>query len=139
MDHPDPIPFPPFFEFNNEDESDLLVFDIPSHINQEPPEFEEFGPDRVFDSTGRLADLGVHDYMVVVKGWSEPKIDEFDHHLRRAARHHLADEVVNGLGTFELRDRLEEVIRRWQREHSLSGRLAMLGERIRRLVSRRPN
>jgi hypothetical protein len=67
-------PSPPFFEFNQEDESDVLLFDTPSYIHQEPPEFEEFGPDRVFDSTGRLAELRVDDYVVVVTGWSEPKI-----------------------------------------------------------------
>ena len=50
-------PLPPFFEFNSADETHLYVFDKPLHINQEPPELEEYGPDKVFDSRGRLAEL----------------------------------------------------------------------------------
>lgn len=129
-------PLPPFFEFNSADESDLYVFDKPGHINQEPPELEEYGPDKVFDSRGRLAELGVEDFAVVIKRWSEPNMEQFDAYLRGAAAHHLAEDDVRALKTFELRDRLAAVQRQWQREHSLFGRLSMFARNMWRSVSR---
>jgi hypothetical protein len=137
MEGPDDNPLPPFFEFDPTDASEVLIFDKPGHINQEPPEFEERGPDQVFDSRGRLAELGVEDYLVVIKGWSEPNIDQFDRCLRGAAAYRLPEDEVRALGTFELRDRLEAVVRHWQREHSLAGRLSALTQKLRRFVSRR--
>ena len=138
MDRQEPDgPLPPFFEFDPTDASEVFVFDKPGHIYQEPPEFEEGGPDQVFDSRGRLAELGVEDYLVVIKGWSEPNVEQFDKCLRGAAGYRLPDEEVRALGTFELRDRLEAVVRQWQREHSLTGRLSAFTQNLRRFVSRR--
>jgi hypothetical protein len=137
MERPDDNPLPPFFEFDPTDASEVFVFDKPGHIYQEPPEFEDGGPDQVFDSRGRLAELGVEDYLVVIKGWSEPKMEQFDKCLRGAAAYRLPDEEVRALGTFELRDRLEVVVRQWQREHSLTGRLSAFTQNLRRFVSRR--
>jgi hypothetical protein len=57
----------PFFEFDSSDEGEVFVFDKPGHINQEPPELEEYGPDPVFDSNGRSAELGVEGFDVVIK------------------------------------------------------------------------
>jgi hypothetical protein len=112
-------PLAPFFEFNSSDEGEVFVFDKPGHINQEPPELEEYGPDPVFDSSGRSAELGVEGFGVVIKRWSEPNVDQFDRHLRVAAARHIPEEDISALGTFELRDRLETGVRKWQREHAL--------------------
>jgi hypothetical protein len=137
MERPEDYPLPPFFEFDPTDASEVFVFDKPGHINQEPPEFEEGGPDQVFDSRGRLAELGVEDNLVVIKGWSEPNIDQFDRCLRGAAAYRLPKDEVRAQGTFELRDRLEAVVRHWQREHSLAGRLSAFTQNLRTFVSRR--
>ncbi len=71
---------PPFFEFGSEEEEDWVwLFDKKPYIQQEPPEFEE-GPDAYFDSAGRVAELGVEDYAVVIKRSSEqpdlPALDQ---------------------------------------------------------------
>lgn len=113
-------PSQPFFEFDLAEEGVAYVFDKPGHIMQEPPEFEEYGTDRVFDSRGRSAGLGVEDFLVVIKRWSEQAdIDRFDTYLRAAAARYLPEEGVSKLTTVELRDRLEPVLRRRQRQHML--------------------
>jgi hypothetical protein len=124
-------PLPPFFEFNSADESDLSVFDKPGHINQEPPELEVYGPDKIFDSRGRLAELGVENFGVVVKGWSEPNLDLFRTYLRTAAARYLPSAVTGVLSTVELRDRIYAVLLQRQREHSLFGRLSMFARNLR--------
>lgn len=134
-DEPD-NPMPPFFEFNSVDENDLYVFDKPGHVNQEPPELEEYGSDKVFDSRGRLAELGVKDFVVVIKGWSEPNVDLFGTHLRRAAARYLPQDVISVLSALELRDRLYVVLRERQREHSLFGRLSRFARNLLRPASR---
>jgi len=134
-DHEPDKPLPPFFEFNSADESDVFLFDEPGHINQEPPELEEYGPDKVFDSRGRLAELGVEDFVVVIKGWSEPNEDLFRTYLRTAVALYLPQDVISVLSTGELRDRLLGLVRQRQREHSLFGRLSMFVRGRRRPVS----
>jgi len=134
-DEPD-NPLPPFFEFNSADESYLFVFDKPGHINQEPPELEEYGPDKVFDSRGRLAELGVEDFVLVIKGWSEPDMDLFGTYLGRSAARYLPQDVISVLSTVELRDRTYAVLRQRQREHSLFGRLSRFARNLWRPVSR---
>jgi hypothetical protein len=134
-DEPD-SPLPPFFEFNSADESDLFVFDKPGHINQEPPELQEYGPDKVFDSRGRLAELGVEDFVVVIKGWSKPNIDLFGTYLRTAAARYLPRDVISVLSTVEVRDHMHGVLRQRQREHSLFGRLSMFARSLWRPVPR---
>src|SRR5258706_2877864 len=92
MDHPDSYdPLPPFFEFssaeaatmglrrpwerrlpptfNVEGSGEMVVYvlDGLQEIHQEPPQLETYGADGVFDSRGKVADLGVRDFTVVVK------------------------------------------------------------------------
>jgi hypothetical protein len=85
---------------------------------------EEYGPDKVFNLGGTLAGLGVEDFVVVIKGWSDANADLFGTYLRRAAARYLQQDVSSVLSTLELRDRLYEVLRQRQREHSLFGRLS---------------
>ena len=116
----------------------VYVLDEPGHIYQEPPELEEFGPDGVFDSRGRQAELGVEDFTVVVKGWSEePNVDVFDRLLRAAAASYLSKIDVGALNTHELRDRLVPVLRQYQREQMLFWPAEKLARNLGRLVSRR--
>ena len=98
----------------------VYVLDGPGFISQEPPELEEFGPDGVFDSGGRQAELGIEDGTVVVKRWSEqPRMDTFDRLLRAAAASYLPQVDVGPLSTIELRDLLVPVLRQYQREQML--------------------
>ena len=115
---------PPFFEFGSEEEEDWVwLFDKKPYIQQEPPEFEE-GPDAYFDSAGRVAELGVENYAVVIKRWSEqPDLPAFDRHLRRVAALYLGGEDVSSLNTFALRDRLEPAVRQRQRESAFPAHL----------------
>jgi hypothetical protein len=118
----------PFFEFTPTDLGWAFVFDAPGEIHQmEAPELEERGPDLVFDSTGRLADLAVQNYFVAISGWSEqPRLDLFDKYLRAAAERYIREEDVTRLGTFELRDRLEAALRLQQQERTPLRMLARL-------------
>jgi hypothetical protein len=164
MNHAEPETLlPPFFEFSSAEaatmglrrpwqrrltptfEHDSVEFVVyvldgsgPGFISQEAPELEEFGPDGVFDSRGRQAELGVEDFTVVVKRWSEqPHIDVFDRLLRAAAASYLPHLDVGALDTFELRDRLVPVLRQYQREQMLFWPAEKLGRNVWRLVSRR--
>jgi hypothetical protein len=128
----------PFFEFNSLDQGWAFVLDSSGHVNQEPPEFEEHGPDLVFDSRGRFAELGVEHFDVVIKRWSErPDLARFDKCLRTAAARYLVDEDVSPLRTFELRDRLETAVRRWHRQHTILWPIELFARRLWRWVSRR--
>ena len=135
--HEPESPSPPFFEFNSADTTLVRVFDKPTHIHQEPPELEEYGPDHVFDSRGRLAELGVEDFGVVAKRWSEPDLDQFERYLHRAATRFLKGDDVSALSTVELRDRLEPVLRQWQREHMPFWPVERLARKVWKSVSRR--
>jgi hypothetical protein len=129
---------PPSFEVDSAHETVAYVFDEPGHIYQEPPELEEFGPDQVFDSRGRLAELGVEDFVVVIKRWSEqPDMDLFDRYLRAAAPCYLPEDEVRALGTLDLRDRLAVVMRQRQREYRLFWPVEKFARNLWRLVSRR--
>jgi len=111
---------PPSFDFESAGETVAYVLDEAGHIYQEPPELQEFGPDKIFDSRGRLAELEVEDFAVVIKRWSEqPNLDLFDRYLRAAASCYLPQDDVSGLGTFELRDRLAVLMRNRQRADML--------------------
>ena len=116
---------PPSFDIGSVDGSTTAaivayVLDDPLEINQEPTELESYGPDLLFDSRGLVAELGIEDDQVVVKHWSDqPNLDRFDRFLRAAAPVYLPDLDVNGMKTSELRDRLEPVLRRKQRETAL--------------------
>jgi hypothetical protein len=125
-------PAAPFFEFTPTEPGWAYVFDKPGHLHQlEAPEFEERGPDHVFDSGGRLAELAVEDFLVVIKKWSaQPMLELFDMYLRSAASRYMPGADVSRLGTFELRDRLEEVLRHRQLEKMPFRRLARLVRRI---------
>lgn len=138
-------PTPPFFEFSSAEAAtmglrrpwqrrltptfehksvELVVYVLegsgPGSIAQEPPEFEEFGPDLVLDSGGRQAELGIEDDTVVVKRWSEqPNVERFDRLLRAAAASYLQQIDVSALSTAELRDRLVPILRQHQREQML--------------------
>ena len=157
-------PLPPFFEFSSAeaatmglrrpwqrrltptfqyDSVEFVVYVLdgsgPGFINQEPPELEEFGPDGVFDSRGRQAELGVDDFTVVVKGWSEQSRDDvFDRLLRAAAVSYLPQIDVGALSTLELRDRLVPVLRQLQREQMLFWPVEKWARNLWRLTSRRP-
>ena len=164
MDHAETDdPLPPFFEFSSAEaatmglrrpwqrrltptfEHDSVKFVVyvldgpgPGFIYQEPPQFEEFGPDGVFDSRGRQAELGVEDFTVVVTGWSEqPNVDVFDKLLRAAAASYLSPMDVGALSTLELRDRLVPVLRQYQREQMLFWPAENLARNLGRLMSRR--
>ena len=128
---------PPFFEFGTEgDDFWVWVFDKP-YIQQEPPEFEE-RPDAYFDSGGRVAELAVENYAVVIKRWSEqPNMHAFDRQLRRAASVYLSGEDVSSLDTFALRDRIAPVVRRQQHEMMLHVRLWRLAQRLWARIARR--
>jgi hypothetical protein len=164
MAHSEPDnPLPPFFVFSSSeaatvglhrpwqsrlpptfkhDSAEFVVYVLdgfgPGNINQEPSELEEFGPDGVFDSRGRQAELGVEDLTVVVKGWSEkPNVGVFDTLLRAAAASYLPQIDVGGLSTVELRDRLVPVLRQYQREQMLFWPAENLARSLWRLMSRR--
>jgi hypothetical protein len=163
-DHTGPDnPLPPFFEFSSAqaatmglrrpwqrkltptfeyDSVEFVVYVLdgsgPGFISQEPPELEAFGPDGVFDSRGRQAQLGVEDFTVVVKAWSEqPVVDVFDRLLRAAAASYLSQIDVGALSTLELRDRLVPVLRQYQREQMLFWPIEKLARNLLRLMSRR--
>jgi hypothetical protein len=128
---------PPSFDFESAGETVAYVLDEPGHIYQEPRELEEFGPDKVFDSRGRRADLGVEDFAVVIKRWSEqPDMDLFERYLRAAAACYLPQGDVIVLGTFELRDRLAVLMRDRQREDMLFWPIEKLARNLWSLVSR---
>ncbi len=111
----------PFFEFDRADPSFLHVHDRAGYVHQEPPELEEHGPAEIFDAEGRVAELAVEDWVVVVRGWSpEPDLPRFDARLRAAAPFYLRGEDLSGSSTGELRVRLAAAARRWEREHTLS-------------------
>jgi hypothetical protein len=163
MDRPEPYdPLPPFFEFssaeastmglrrpwerrltptfNVEGSGDMVVYvlDGLGEIHQEPPQLEAYGADGVFDSQGRVADLGVEDFAVVVKRWSRlPKADVFDQLLRAAAASYLPATDAGALSTFEIRDLLVPVLRQYQREQILFWPLQKAARRLWRSVSRR--
>jgi hypothetical protein len=129
---------PPTFELESGRETVAYVLDEPGHIYQEAPELEELGPDQVFDSRGRLAELEVEDFRVVIKRWSEePKTYLFDRYLRAAAACYMPEDEVGALGTFELRDRLAVVMRQRQREYMLFWPVEKFARSLWRLVSRR--
>jgi hypothetical protein len=162
MDHPDTEnPLPPFFEFSSPEaatiglrrpwqrrltptfEHDSVKFVVyvldgcgPGSIYQEPSELEEFGPDGVFDSRGKQAELGVEDFTVVVKGWSR-NVDVFDGLIRDAAASYLSPIYVGALSTLELRARLVPVLRQFQRERMLFWPAEKLARHLGRLMSRR--
>ena len=162
MDHPETDdPLPPFFEFSSSeaatfglhrpwqrrltptfklDADDFVVYllDGPGSIQQEPWGLEEFGPDGVFDSRGRQAELGIEDFAVVVKRWSEqPNVDVFDRLLRAAAASYLRQIDVGALSTAELRGRLVPVLRQYEREQMLFWPAEKLARNLWRLLSRR--
>ena len=162
MEHPETDnPLPPFFEFSSAEAATMglrrpwqrrltptfehdsvefvgYVLDGPGFIYQEPSEFVEYGPDGVFDSKGRQAELGVEDFTVVVKGWSEhPNVDIFDSLLRAAAASYLSQIDVGALSTRELRERIVPVLRQYQREQMLFWPAEKLARNLWMLVSRR--
>jgi hypothetical protein len=155
-------PLPPFFEFstaeaanmglrrpwekrltptfNVEESGEMVVYvlDDPREIRQEPPELEEYGADGLFDSRGRVADLGVEDFTVVVKRWSrQPMADVFDSLLRAAAATYLPATDVGTLSTFEIRDLLVPVLRQYQQEQMLFWPIQRLAKNLRMALSRR--
>src|SRR5258708_20469030 len=94
------VPRPPFFRFSPKDPADAWVFDKPQQVGVEPPEFEEYGPYEVFDADGRLAELAVEGFDVVIKGWSDaPDWERFDERLRPAATIYLPHEGFTHIGT----------------------------------------
>jgi len=116
---------PPSFDIVSVDGSTTIaivayVLDSPQEINQEPSELEHYGADLLFDARGLVAELGIEDYQIVVKRWSDqPNLDRLDRFLRAAAPVYLPHLDVSGLKTSELCDRLEPVIRQRQRETAL--------------------
>ena len=129
---------PPTFEY---DSVEFVVYVLdgsgPGFISQEPPELEEFGPDGVFDSRGRQAELGVENFTVVVKRWSEqPRVDIFDRLLRAAASSYLSGIDVGAMDTAELRDLLVPVLRQYQREQMLFWQAEKLARNLRSLFPR---
>ena len=109
----------PFFEFVHDDASWMILHDRAGYVHQEPPEFEEFGPAEIFDSEGHMAVLGVKDWAVVIEGWSaEPDLSRFDARMRRLAPRYMPGGDFTALDTFELRDRLADAVRQWDREHT---------------------
>jgi hypothetical protein len=128
----------PTFELDSAGEMVVYVLDRPGYIHQEPPELNEFGPDQVFDSRGRLAELGVEDFTVVIKRWSEqPMADLFDRLLRAAAASYLPETGTGALSTIELRDRLVPVLRQYQREQMLFWPIQQMARNLWRSVSPR--
>jgi hypothetical protein len=131
-------PWLPYFEFESADKGYLILLDAAGYIHQEPPEFEEFGPDLIFDSSGRRAELAIDGFDVVVKGWpDQPDLDHFDRCLRTAAVAYMKDEDVSSLATLELRDRLEKAVRKWHRERSLFMPIRRLARKVSDRLSRR--
>ena len=129
---------PPSFEIDSGQQAVAYVFDEPGHIYQEAPELEEFGPDKVFDSTGRLAELGVEDFAVVIKRWSDhSSMDLLDRYLRAAAPCYLAEDEVGELSASELRDRLAAIMRQRQREYMLFWPAEKLARTLLRVVTGR--
>ena len=121
----------PYFEFEAADNGYLILLDAAGYIHQEPPEFEEYGPDLVFDASGRRAQLAIDGLDVVVKRWSEqPDLDRFDTCLRAAAAAYMKDEDVSSLATLELRDRLEKAVHTWHRERSLLRPIRRLAQKV---------
>ena len=128
---------PPSFDFESAGETVAYVLDEPGHIHQEPPELEEFGPDKVFDSRGRLAELGVEDFAVVITRWSEqPNMNLFERYLRAAVTCYLPQGDVSGLDHSDLRDRLAVLMRDRQREDMLFWPVEKLARNLWSLFSR---
>jgi hypothetical protein len=163
MERPEPRdPLPPFFEFssaeaatmglrrpwerrltptfNFEGSGEMVVYvlDGLQEIHQEPPQLETYGADGVFDSRGRVADLGVEDFTVVVKRWSRlPMADVFDQLLRAAAASYLPATDAGALSTFEIRDLLVPVLRQYQREQILFWPVQQMVKNLRMALWRR--
>lgn len=128
----------PTFKVEGSGEMVVYVLDGLGQIHQEPPELETYGADGVFDSTGRVADLGVDDLTVVVKRWSrEPTADVFDQLLRAAAASYLPATDAGALSTFEIRDLLIPVLRQYQREQMLFWPVQRIATKLRRSITRR--
>lgn len=116
----------------------VYVLDGLGEIHQEPPQLETYGADGVFDSRGRVADLGIDDFTVVVKRWSRlPMADVFDQLLRAAAASYLPATDARALSTFEIRDLLVPVLRQYQREQILFWPVQETVRKLWRSVSRR--